>query len=427
MRSLGTWGHEGAVYQRATREPLAVRVSSGSGVAGGAVLDRLREEWKDLHRDSRRATAFQSWEWLSSWWEAHGDLHRLRLVEVRQGDADGRLVGLAPLMLAGSGRGPLARLLFVGTGLTDHLDVLVRDGFEEAAGEAMRGAVANMPGWAIADLQDLSPEAAAWEVFGGPWTGARAVLEGQGCPSIEARPEDEVLRGLSKNLRKTVRKSTGRLREEGLSFADAARGEEREAARAVLELHRGSWEGRGIAAAHLSQRFEGHLALCAERLASSGLGGVRELRDRDGTLLMGYLYLAGDDAVCGYLLGVSDEANRRYQTGSLYIWDGLAVARTTERRWLSTLRGLEQYKMRWNPAVRINRRLLLSNPRSGPFGVFGSVAFSAVLRGASARARLSEYARSEATQGSRAARALNAAANTVKTLQRTMTKKKGGW
>ncbi len=32
----------------------------------------LEEEWDDLHRQSPRATPFQSWAWLYSWWEHYG-------------------------------------------------------------------------------------------------------------------------------------------------------------------------------------------------------------------------------------------------------------------------------------------------------------------------------------------------------------------
>jgi len=56
----------------------------------------LEEEWEALCRDSPRATPFQSWAWLYSWWENYGGGHGRRLVAVREGDF---LVGLVPLML----------------------------------------------------------------------------------------------------------------------------------------------------------------------------------------------------------------------------------------------------------------------------------------------------------------------------------------
>jgi CelD/BcsL family acetyltransferase involved in cellulose biosynthesis len=95
------------------------------------VLDQLQdfatleEEWEDLHRNAAFATPFQSWAWLYSWWEFYGKDYELRVVTIREG---GLLVGLMPLML--ERRGAFGRLLFVGTGLTDHQDILVREGWE---------------------------------------------------------------------------------------------------------------------------------------------------------------------------------------------------------------------------------------------------------------------------------------------------------
>ena len=54
-------------------------------------------EWEDLRRRSDTATVFQSYAWNRAWWESFClDGRRLLLVTARE---DGRLVGLAPLML----------------------------------------------------------------------------------------------------------------------------------------------------------------------------------------------------------------------------------------------------------------------------------------------------------------------------------------
>src|SRR5918992_4433380 len=75
----------------------------------------LEEEWEDLSHDSPRATPFQSWAWLYSWWESYGEDYELRLVTVREGQ--GLLVGVTPLLL--KYRPGFSKLLFVGTGPTD--------------------------------------------------------------------------------------------------------------------------------------------------------------------------------------------------------------------------------------------------------------------------------------------------------------------
>ncbi len=122
----------------------------------------LEEEWEDLHRQCPRATPFQSWAWLYSWWEYYGDDYGLCLITVRDG---GLLVGVIPLML--ERRWGFGKLLFVGTGLVDYLDMLVRDGWEAQVSEAGVRTLKQMRSWRVADLQQVRPEAAAWGMFRG--------------------------------------------------------------------------------------------------------------------------------------------------------------------------------------------------------------------------------------------------------------------
>jgi hypothetical protein len=88
----------------------------------------LEEEWEDLHRRCPRATPFQSWTWLYSWWEYYGGGYELRLITVR--NPRGLLVGIFPFMVEFRSD-YVGRLLFVGTGLSDYLDVIVRVGWED--------------------------------------------------------------------------------------------------------------------------------------------------------------------------------------------------------------------------------------------------------------------------------------------------------
>jgi CelD/BcsL family acetyltransferase involved in cellulose biosynthesis len=88
----------------------------------------LEREWDNLYRNSPLATPFQSWAWLYSWWEFYGEGYELRLVTVR--DDKGLLVGLVPLML--ERKLGFGRLLWIGTGLSDYLDMLVREGWRSS-------------------------------------------------------------------------------------------------------------------------------------------------------------------------------------------------------------------------------------------------------------------------------------------------------
>jgi CelD/BcsL family acetyltransferase involved in cellulose biosynthesis len=121
----------------------------------------LEEEWEDLHRRCPRATPFQSWAWLYSWWEYYGGGYELRLITVR--NPRGLLVGIFPFMVEFRSV-YVGRLLFVGTELSDYLDVIVRAGWEDKVLESGVQALKKLECWHIADLQQLRPEAAAWGI-----------------------------------------------------------------------------------------------------------------------------------------------------------------------------------------------------------------------------------------------------------------------
>ena len=76
----------------------------------------LRSEWTDLMSRANVYSPFMMWEWLYPWWEYYGQNKQLRLITVR--DAQGRLVGLAPMMLGFTENGKCDRriLAFVGSG-----------------------------------------------------------------------------------------------------------------------------------------------------------------------------------------------------------------------------------------------------------------------------------------------------------------------
>jgi CelD/BcsL family acetyltransferase involved in cellulose biosynthesis len=74
-------------------------------------------------------------------------------------DDKGLLVGLVPLML--ERKMGFGRLLCIGTGQSDYLDMLVREGWEKPFAEAGIRALAGMGPRYVADLQQMRPSAAA--------------------------------------------------------------------------------------------------------------------------------------------------------------------------------------------------------------------------------------------------------------------------
>jgi CelD/BcsL family acetyltransferase involved in cellulose biosynthesis len=312
----------------------------------------LERAWCDLFDHSSIATPFQSWAWLYSWWQAYAGDRQLRLIAAWHDEV---LVGLVPLML--ERRFGIGTLLFVGTGITDHLDMLVKDGYEDAVVVATVDVVLRMTDWTLLDLHQLRPDACAW-ALARKWRGPRLAVWEDDFPVIPALPLDQLLQGLTQNHRSTLRRTLRRAESDGLEARLAPIWEAEQAGRRLVALHREMWEGRAIGPEHLTHRFLEHMAAAAKRLTTAGLGAVSEFR-REGRVIVSSLVLFGRDCVGTCLHGASRDALSQYQVSSLYISDALRHASERSVRYVSLLRGTEAYKLRWKPVIFANRRLIL--------------------------------------------------------------------
>ena len=334
---------------RLDEPPMVAVVEEGRGFA------ELEGEWDGLHAASPAATPFQSWAWLYSWWEHYGQgRHRLRLVTVREG-AGGPLVGVAPLMVEGR-RGP-GGLLLGGTGVLCYQDLRAREGWEGVVAGAAAGAVRRMGGWAVADLQELRPDADSWRLFEA-WDGPKARAWQSSCPVVDVRPWDQMLKGLRQKQRYHARRAVKMAEEDGLRVERLRPGEAGEAARRLVALHRESWQGRDIGPEHLTGRFEAHLEAAVPRLMARGLATLSEFR-RDEEPVISSFSLVGRGAVNWYLGGSTREALLRYRVSSLHIWEGVRIALERDVPCLDMLRGEESYKLKWSARVVPNHRVIL--------------------------------------------------------------------
>jgi CelD/BcsL family acetyltransferase involved in cellulose biosynthesis len=315
----------------------------------------LEEEWEDLYHDSPRATPFQSWAWLYSWWEFYGEDYELRLITVR--DEEGLLTGLAPLML--KHRLGFSRLLFVGTGPTDYLDVLIRERWEIQVSEALVRTLRQMSSWQVADLQQLRPDAAAWGICR-HWDGPQLRVWQDSFPVVDVRPWDELLQSLSSNLRSTVRRALRRFEADGGRCELAGVDDAEVAAKRLVTISREQWQERWLETGpeHWTSRFEALIVAAARRMTARELGGISEFW-QDGEVIISDFWVSGRDFIGTYMLGASLEALRRYQWSALYIWDALNIARSKSCSYLDLLRGEEPYKLRWSSRISPSHRLIL--------------------------------------------------------------------
>jgi CelD/BcsL family acetyltransferase involved in cellulose biosynthesis len=346
------------------RQPLDSTVLRGT-----KEFASLKEEWDELYRSCPSATPFSSWEWLYSWWEFYGEGYKLRLITLRE-PGGGRLVGLLPLMVH---RGPsLGRLLLMGGDkvtlysdvMTPYKDVLIREGWEEPVARAGARALKEMGGWQVADLQELMPHSAAWEIFR-HWDGPKTRVPITDYVLMHAEPWEEMLSSLSRRLRKTARRTLRHAEQDGLRCEPADAEDAERAARTLVELHRELWRGRRIAPEHLTPRYEAFMQAAARRMSARGIGRISEFRRQaDGEVLVSQFLLFDKDFVGVYVVGASEEASRRFQFETLSNWDATNLARDTGSPDVSSMDGTSHDKLRWASEVVSSHRAILGRSKA---------------------------------------------------------------
>ena len=100
-------------------------------------------EWDELVEESRQRVYFLRWDWNRTWWRTYQPPGgHLFIITCRE--ENGRLVGLAPLYIVQRRTAGIAHIreaLFLGTGIytdtSEYLDIIARNGFEQAVVEAL--------------------------------------------------------------------------------------------------------------------------------------------------------------------------------------------------------------------------------------------------------------------------------------------------
>lgn len=304
-----------------------------------AALAALEPDWWELWRACPAATPFASPAWLLPWWAAFRP-GQLATVAIRQ---DGRLVGLAPLWLED---GPLGRrLLPLGIGITDHLDVLLHPD-APGAGTALVEAVRSSPDWDAWSLEELSGDAMALRL---PLLDAE-VADHSACPVLFLDGE-HVPAAKRRKLRMSLNRVAKRDGQVAVptdihSFCDN-----------LIRLHGARWRERGEAGVLDDPAVRRFHETALPGLAEAGLARLFTLTIED-QVAGAYYGLHHRGRAYAYLGGF-DPAFAFESPGTVLMGHAIEVARREDAREFDLLRGQEPYKYEWGARDRMNRRLIV--------------------------------------------------------------------
>lgn len=175
-------------------------------------LNALKSAWAGLLSDASRPAVFLSWDWIANWWRLFGEDHNLWLLLAYDGEW---LVGLLPLMVQDHSKGFFHwRTLSLVTAKygADHLDMLVRRGYEEVApGRILQEMLDKCPKVDIIELTSLDEHGLCAQ--GAAKVSRRwRVEKGEPCPYIGLADswEEYARQGLSKRMDRKLRSSSRR-------------------------------------------------------------------------------------------------------------------------------------------------------------------------------------------------------------------------
>lgn len=311
-----------------------------------ATLAALEPEWWALWRRCPGATPFQSPAWLLPWWEVFHP-GELCTVSIRQ---SGRLVGLAPLWLETCAEGQ--RLLPLGIGISDYLDVLIDPDFPGAAAALSRHLSQPTTSWREWELPELAMTAMTRQLPC-PAHCMEDLTAASICPVLTLAGQADLEAVLPKTRRRKLRMAHRRIRRMGEpSILPADNLNVGALIDELVRLNRRRHSERGDPSVFEDERVAAFHRLAAPLLLSAGLLRLSAmLLGPDAVAVYYGLHWRG--RAYAYLSGF--DARHAYESpGSILLEHAIESAMAEGAAEFDFLRGEEAYKYDWGAAPRRN-------------------------------------------------------------------------
>lgn len=329
-------------------------------------IAKLSQAWTSLMLRSN-ATVFASYPWNLAWMRAFGADKQLYVLAAV--DAGGEVRGIAPLML--SRTGPLRKLEFIGTGLSDAGDFILDAEHAAGAAEAIMAHLRRRRReWDLLDLDEVPPYSplAQWLGTGKPLGQHIIRLPRTDAPYVALNTWEEYIATLQRKPRQHLESFAKRvIGEFGMEYRCVTSPEE--AVGAVdrfYALHRARWENKSgtLNPEHMAPSFLPFIEDACKRAAEEGYLRISELW-ADGKVISSWISFQVNGRLNGYMTGF-DPAYSKERPGKILHRFVVRQALSEGATELDFGRGDEEYKFEMGAAHRFNARFILANnmPRS---------------------------------------------------------------
>jgi len=306
-------------------------------------LAALEAEWLDLAVRTPGATPFQTPMWLLPWWRAFGS-NDLAVIAARN---ESGLDALAPLYIIRDDESDESLGVFLGTGISDHLDIL---------GDAslVMGDMTQLD----CQLWDLQQLPASSSMINAPlpdgWSDNTEDQEP--CPILPiAGAGDDLENLISTHFRKKIRYYRRALERIGQVRIETPTSDTLDdLLTALFDLHAARWRRRdlpGLLADDASQQFHREVA---RGMLNAGMLRLYATRCDERIVAVFYGY-AFQGTVYYYLSGYDPDLEK-LSIGTILVAHAIQEAVRDGATTFDFLRGAEEYKYAWGAKDQMNRR-----------------------------------------------------------------------
>ena len=324
-------------------------------LSGKGQFLELGTEWTEVLKSSSDDNVFYTWEWLSTWWKNFHEGELLILLIRKKG----RIFGIAPLMCCKRKllrTFNLRRLQFIGTGISDYSNFIIRDK-EETQCLATIFEYLNRCSerWDYLHLReiplDLGHTHLVRKIFSREFKFRISSICKYVLIPSSMRIQEDSLRG---SIRRSIRRTLKRLSEEHrvdfniVSDLDSVK----DGLIAFEKLHQKQWNSEKKSTEKHTLPKRSFLNDIVNVFAARGWLNLSFLNADDMQIssCLGFEY---GNKLYGYLTSFDPEYGR-FGPGQLHIRFLIEYCLRRGLRELDLLRGQEQYKNKWNPRVRKN-------------------------------------------------------------------------
>jgi CelD/BcsL family acetyltransferase involved in cellulose biosynthesis len=326
----------------------------------------MREDWERMMERAPAANIFLTHDWLATWWRHYGNGNRIYILAVYEAK---ELIGLAPLMIQErrlAGFPVLRRIAFLGTGVSDRLDILLAKGQERAILAAIISHLQHER-WNVVDLEEISEQSVTTKLLPplAEALGIRVEVSVQSvCPVIELCSDAEsYLTSLNRKIRKNLSYYQRRIMKERAVSVDSVTGPQLDRdLQAFFQIYRKSLSGRAGTRKLVGDKFEVFRKEVAMRFAQQDRVHLTLLHV-DGHAVAGELNFVYRGTYYAYN-GCHDPDWNQESVGTVLQWEVIRQAIAAGCHEYDFLRGEERYKYRWGakPRPHVQIRLIRETP-----------------------------------------------------------------